>query len=63
MRFLPPLAALADGPVRFDGDEQAYARPMGPLLAALTALGVETEAVTGTFPSLCSAGRGWAAAR
>ena len=50
MRFLPPLAALADGPVRFDGDEQAYARPMGPLLAALTALGVETEAATGTLP-------------
>ena len=39
MRFLPPLAALADGPVAFDGDEQAYARPMGPLLEALTALG------------------------
>ena len=36
MRFLPPLAALADGPVAFDGDEQAYARPMGPLLDALT---------------------------
>ena len=29
MRFLPALALLADGPVRFDGDEQAYARPMG----------------------------------
>ena len=29
MRFLPPLAALADGPITFDGDEQAYARPMG----------------------------------
>jgi 3-phosphoshikimate 1-carboxyvinyltransferase len=41
MRFLPPVAALADGPVVFDGDQQAYARPMGPLLDALTALGVE----------------------
>ena len=41
MRFLPPLAALADGVVRFDGDEQAYARPMDPLLAGLSALGVE----------------------
>ncbi|MFT4166853.1 MAG: 3-phosphoshikimate 1-carboxyvinyltransferase [Microlunatus sp.] len=40
MRFLPPLAALADSPVAFDGDEQAYARPMGPLLDGLTALGV-----------------------
>lgn len=40
MRFLPPLAALADGEVRFDGDQQAYARPMGPLLDGLAALGV-----------------------
>ena len=41
MRFLPPLAALADGPVAFDGDQQAYARPMGPLLDGLTALGAQ----------------------
>lgn len=40
MRFVPPLAALADGPVTFDGDAQAYGRPMGPVLAALAALGV-----------------------
>ena len=43
MRFLPPLAALADGEVAFDGDEQAYARPMQPLLDGLTALGVEVS--------------------
>lgn len=43
MRFLPPLAALAEGTVNFDGDEQAYARPMGPLLDGLTALGVEVS--------------------
>ena len=36
MRFVPPLAALAPGRVAFDGDEQAYARPMAPLLAGLT---------------------------
>ena len=41
MRFLPPVAALADGPVRFDGDPQARTRPMGPVLDALRALGVE----------------------
>jgi 3-phosphoshikimate 1-carboxyvinyltransferase len=40
MRFLPPVAALADGPVRFDGDPQARVRPMLPVLAALHALGV-----------------------
>lgn len=43
MRFLPPVAALADGPVRFDGDAQARVRPMGPVLAALEALGVRVE--------------------
>lgn len=40
MRFLPPFAALADGPVRFDGDPEARVRPMRPVLAALRALGV-----------------------
>lgn len=40
MRFLPPVAALADGPVHFTGDEAARHRPMGPLLAALRALDV-----------------------
>lgn len=43
MRFVPPLAALADGPVRFDGDPQAYARPMGPVLGALADLGARVE--------------------
>lgn len=40
MRFLPPLAALANGEVTFDGDEYARKRPMGPLLKALRELGV-----------------------
>ena len=39
MRFVPPLAALGVGPVHFFGDEQATARPMGPVLEALRALG------------------------
>ncbi|WP_129337518.1 3-phosphoshikimate 1-carboxyvinyltransferase [Cellulomonas endophytica] len=43
MRFLPAVAALADGPVRFDGDAGARVRPMGPVLAALRALGVRVE--------------------
>ena len=43
MRFVPPLALLADGPVAFDGDEQAYARPMAPLLGALRDLGAEVS--------------------
>ena len=40
LRFVPPLAALADVPVTFDGDEQARARPIAPLLDALRGLGV-----------------------
>ncbi|WP_028048912.1 3-phosphoshikimate 1-carboxyvinyltransferase [Cellulomonas sp. URHD0024] len=43
MRFLPAVAALADGPVRFDGDTAALARPMGPVVTALRTLGVRVE--------------------
>jgi 3-phosphoshikimate 1-carboxyvinyltransferase len=39
MRFVPPVAALADGAVRFDGDAAARQRPMAPLLYALRELG------------------------
>lgn len=41
MRFVPPLAALALGPVAFDGDPYARKRPMRPLLDALRALGAD----------------------
>jgi 3-phosphoshikimate 1-carboxyvinyltransferase len=44
MRFVPPVAALADGPVTFDGDPHARTRPMRPLLEALRALGVRIDA-------------------
>lgn len=40
MRFLPPVAALAAGDVRFDGDPRARERPMSAVLEALRALGV-----------------------
>jgi 3-phosphoshikimate 1-carboxyvinyltransferase len=40
LRFVPPLAALGAAVVRFDGDEQARARPITPLLDALRRLGV-----------------------
>ena len=43
MRFVPPLAAWADGTVRFEGDQQAYARPMAPLLGALKLLGARVD--------------------
>ena len=43
MRFLPPLAALALGPVAFDGDEAARRRPMRTTIDALRALGVDVN--------------------
>ena len=43
MRFVPAVAGLADGPVRFDGDPHARLRPMAPVLGALRTLGVEVD--------------------
>ena len=43
MRFLPPLAALAEGDVRFDGDPRSYERPLHGVLAGLRALGARIE--------------------
>ncbi|SDU55784.1 3-phosphoshikimate 1-carboxyvinyltransferase [Jiangella alkaliphila] len=43
MRFVPPVAALAAGDVRFDGDPHARKRPMGTVLDALRALGVSID--------------------
>jgi 3-phosphoshikimate 1-carboxyvinyltransferase len=40
LRFLPPVAALAEGPVRLDGDPRLRDRPNAGLIAALRALGV-----------------------
>jgi 3-phosphoshikimate 1-carboxyvinyltransferase len=43
MRFLPPVAALALGPVAFDGDAGARKRPMRTTIDALRALGVDVN--------------------
>ncbi|QLL08583.1 3-phosphoshikimate 1-carboxyvinyltransferase [Mycobacterium vicinigordonae] len=43
LRFVPSLAALSSVPVTFDGDEQARARPIAPLLDALRGLGVPVD--------------------
>lgn len=50
MRFVPPVAALANGAVLFDGDDQARRRPMGEILGALTALGVNVEGGAAGLP-------------
>ncbi|MGH3786189.1 MAG: 3-phosphoshikimate 1-carboxyvinyltransferase [Pseudonocardiaceae bacterium] len=49
LRFVPPLAALADGPVRFDGDERARQRPIAAMLTALRALGCRVDGETLPF--------------
>ncbi len=43
MRFLPPLSALAQGDISFDGDPRSYERPLGPVISALEDLGIEIE--------------------
>jgi len=43
MRFLPPLAALAQGDISFDGDPRSYERPLGPVIKALEELGIEID--------------------
>jgi 3-phosphoshikimate 1-carboxyvinyltransferase len=43
LRFVPPVAALSTESVTFDGDEQARARPVAPLLEALRGLGVDVD--------------------
>ncbi|MEO3817815.1 3-phosphoshikimate 1-carboxyvinyltransferase [Plantactinospora sp. B24E8] len=47
MRFVPPIAGLAEGPVTVDGDPQARVRPLGPLVGALRAIGVRVDAAPG----------------
>lgn len=43
MRFLPPLAALTNGLVHFDGDPRSHERPLQPLICALEDLGVTID--------------------
>ena len=43
LRFVPAVAALGAETVVFDGDEQARARPIAPLLDALRGLGVDID--------------------
>ncbi|MFI0237380.1 3-phosphoshikimate 1-carboxyvinyltransferase [Streptomyces sp. NPDC016845] len=43
MRFLPPVAALADGPIRFDGDARSYERPLHGVIDALRTLGARID--------------------
>lgn len=63
MRFVPPVAMLANGTVEFDGDAAARKRPMSTTLDSLEALGATVEYPTneatekgaGTAESLAAA--------
>lgn len=51
MRFIPPVAALAVGPVALDGDAAARRRPMRTTIQALRDLGVDiADDGTGSLP-------------
>lgn len=50
MRFLPPVAALREGIVHFDGDIAARRRPMKTMVDALTQLGVAVTATNNGLP-------------
>ena len=43
LRFVPPVAALSNQNVTFDGDEQARTRPIAVLLDALRGVGVQID--------------------
>lgn len=43
MRFVPPIAGLATGPVTFDGDDYARERPMATLIDGLRQAGVTVD--------------------
>ena len=50
MRFIPPLAALANGSVEFDGDPQSRQRPMGTTIDSLRKLGIEVKSQNQALP-------------
>ena len=58
MRFLPPLATLACGPVRFDGDRRARERPLGGLLSSLREFGADLDVADGAGLPFTVQGRG-----
>jgi 3-phosphoshikimate 1-carboxyvinyltransferase len=52
-RFLPPVATLSTGCVRFDGDPRVRERPVGPLLAALRELGGDLDRTDALPVTVC----------
>lgn len=46
MRFVPPLAAVVGGTCSFTGDDEAFVRPMKPMIDGLRQLGCEVDSDT-----------------
>jgi 3-phosphoshikimate 1-carboxyvinyltransferase len=55
-RFLPAVATLGHGAVRFDGDPRVRERPLAPLLRALRTLGADLDGVDGLPVTVSGAG-------
>lgn len=56
MRFVPPIATLATGSIRFDGDPHARVRPMKQIIDSLRTLGAEiNDDSRGTLPFILHA--------
>jgi 3-phosphoshikimate 1-carboxyvinyltransferase len=51
MRFLPPVAALTQATVIFDGDSRSRERPLGPMLTAMRDLGIDVTDDHGFLPA------------
>ncbi len=62
-RFLAAAAALVEGTVIVDGDGHMRERPIGPLVEALKALGVDATAPTGCPPVIIVGKGGFAGGR
>jgi len=56
LRIMTSVAALANNPVIFDGDDSIRRRPMGPLLDALTELGAEVTSCDNQTPPVSVSG-------
>lgn len=50
MRFVPPMSALAQGAIEFDGDLAARRRPMKTTIDSLRGLGIEIESESDCLP-------------
>jgi len=56
-RFLIPLAAFLDKPVRFAGIDRLHERPFSELFSALQVLGIRSETTDNSLPAIVHPGK------